>query len=108
MQKTVANAHDSAFEANLRRTTHNLYVQLAYTWSKSIDQSSSLAEALYPGNAGLSSAISAFDMTHNFSATYRYELPLVRLAPGKPKASARLAGLRPDALRHRASRNAGE
>jgi hypothetical protein len=38
MQKTVANAHDSAFEANLRRTTHNLYVQLAYTWSKSIDQ----------------------------------------------------------------------
>jgi len=48
-------------------------------------KSSSLAEALYPGNAGLSSAISAFDMTHNFSATYRYELPLVRLAPGKPR-----------------------
>jgi hypothetical protein len=85
LQKTIANAHDNAFEANLRHTTHNLYVQLAYTWSKSIDQSSSLAEAVYPDNAGLSRAISAFDMTHNFSATYRYELPLGRLATGKPK-----------------------
>ena len=85
LQKTIANAHDNAFEANLRHSTRDLYVQLAYTWSKSIDQSSSLAEAVYPGNAGLSRAISAFDMTHNFSATYRYELPLARLAPGKPR-----------------------
>src|ERR1700730_16045821 len=48
-------------------------------------KSSSLAEAVYPGDAGLSRAISAFDMTHNFSATYRYELPLAALAPDKPR-----------------------
>jgi Carboxypeptidase regulatory-like domain/TonB dependent receptor len=85
LQKTIANAHDNAFEINLRHTAHSLYVELAYTWSKSIDQSSSLAEAVYPGDAGLSRAISAFDMTHNFSATYRYELPLAALAPDKPR-----------------------
>jgi hypothetical protein len=32
-----------------------------------------------PGNAGLSRAISAFDLTHNFVATYRYALPLAHL-----------------------------
>jgi hypothetical protein len=84
LQRTIANAHDNAFEASLQHVTHSLYVQLAYTWSKSIDQSSSLAEAVYPdypgiSNASLSRAISSFDMTHNFSATYRYELPLQRL-----------------------------
>lgn len=85
LQKTIANSHDNAFEADLRHTTHDLYVQLAYTWSKSIDQSSSVAEAVYPGNGGLSRAISAFDMTYNFSAIYRYELPLARFAPGKSR-----------------------
>lgn len=36
----------------------------------------------------MSRALSAFDMRHNFSATYRYALPLERFAPGHP----RLAG----------------
>ncbi len=89
LQKTIANAHDNALEANLQHAGRNLYVQLAYTWSKSIDQSSSLAEAVYPetaeSNAGLSRALSAFDMRHNFSAVYRYTLPLERLAPNRPR-----------------------
>ena len=89
LQKTFANAHDNALEANLQHSTRNLFVQLAYTWSKSIDQSSSLAEAVYPdtaeSNAGMSRAISAFDMRHNFTAIYRYRLPLDRLAAGHPR-----------------------
>ncbi len=89
LQKTIANAHDNALEANLQHASRNLYVQLAYTWSKSIDQSSSLAEAVYPNtavsNAGLSRALSAFDLRHNFSAVYRYTLPLARLAPGRER-----------------------
>jgi len=79
LQRTIANAHDNALEVNLRRTSRTVYVQLAYTWSRSIDQSSSLAEAVYPesaGGPGMSRAVSAFDMTHNVTATYRYELPL--------------------------------
>ena len=89
LQKTIANAHDHALEANLQHAGRTLYVQLAYTWSKSIDQSSSLAEAVYPetslSNAGTSRAVSAFDLRHNFSATYRYVLPLERWAPTKPR-----------------------
>jgi hypothetical protein len=46
-----------------------------YTFSKSIDESSSLAEAVNPLNPNLSRALSAFDVTHNFVATYRYQLP---------------------------------
>ncbi len=92
LQRTIANAHDHALEADLRHVSGGLYLQLAYTWSKSIDQSSSLAEAVYPdtqfSNAGLSRALSAFDMRHNFSATYRYAMPLQRFWPRHP----RLAG----------------
>ncbi len=87
LQKTIANAHDNALEAKLEHTTQSLYVQLSYTWSKSIDQSSSLAEAVFPGDAGRSRALSAFDMTHNFSAVYRYELPLSQLLAGHARVT---------------------
>ena len=76
LQRTIAKSHDNALEINLRHSAHSLFLQLGYTWSKSIDQSSTLAEAVYPGNAGRSRALSAFDLTHNFVAAYRYELPV--------------------------------
>jgi hypothetical protein len=85
LQKTIANSHDNALELNMRHVSQSLYMQLAYTWSRSIDESSSLAEAVYPENAGMSRALSAFDMTHNFSATYRYELPVGRLLHGRTR-----------------------
>jgi hypothetical protein len=87
LQKTIANSHDNALELNVRHASRSAYVQLAYTWSRSIDESSSLAEAVYPGSAGMSRALPAFDMTHNFSATYRYELPPRRWLHGRPKLS---------------------
>jgi hypothetical protein len=87
LQKTIANAHDNALEINLRHSSRTLFVQLAYTWSRSIDESSSLAEAVYPGDAGRSRALSAFDMTHNFAATYRWELPMGRWVHGRPRLS---------------------
>ena len=85
LQRTIANAHFNAMEAQVQHVTGSLFVQVAYTWSKSMDESSSLAEAVFPGDAGRSRAISAFDMTHNFNATYRWELPLKRWAPGRPR-----------------------
>ncbi len=95
LQKTIANAHDNALEVSLVHTSRNLFLQFAYTWSRSIDQSSSLAEAVYPvavfggtaysSGAGMSRAISAFDMTHNFSAAYHYDLPLNRLGFREPR-----------------------
>ncbi len=88
LQRTMANAHDNALEVSVKHSTSTLFLQLGYTWSKSIDQSSSLAEAVYPdvpglSNAGLSRALSAFDITHNVVATYRYALPLGSWLNGK-------------------------
>ncbi|WP_158787300.1 carboxypeptidase-like regulatory domain-containing protein [Granulicella sp. L46] len=81
LQRTIANSHDNALEVSVKHSTRTLFLQVGYTWSKSIDQSSSLAEAVYPNvpglsNAGMSRALSAFDLTQNFVATYRYTLPL--------------------------------
>ncbi len=89
LQRTIANSHDNALEMSVNHSTRDLFVQVGYTWSKSIDQSSSLAEAVYPdmaglSNAGMSRALSAFDITHNVVATYRYTLPVGRLLPGHP------------------------
>ena len=82
LQRTIANSHDNALELSLKHSTPSLFVQLGYTWSRSLDESSSLAEPVYPGNAGRSRALSAFDLTHNFVATYRYTLPLARFIHG--------------------------
>ena len=52
----------------------------AYTYGKSLDDSSSLSEPVYPMGAALTKAISAFDLRHNFVASYRYQLPFDRLS----------------------------
>jgi hypothetical protein len=49
---------------------------LAYTFSKSIDQASSLADPVDPFNFRLTRALSAWDLRHNVVATYEYQLPL--------------------------------
>ena len=49
----------------------------AYTYGKSLDDSSSLSEPVYPMGAALTKAISAFDLRHNFVASYRYHCPSI-------------------------------
>lgn len=78
-QKTISNSNYNALEVNVRHNSGPLEFLVGYTYSKSIDQSSSLAEPVNPVDPSLSRALSAFDMTHNFVASYRYELPLGRL-----------------------------
>ncbi len=87
LQRTIANSRDNALEVSVKHSTRTLFLQVGYTWSKSIDQSSSLAEAVYPevsglSNAGMSRALSAFDLTQNFVAVYRYTLPVGSLWNG--------------------------
>jgi Carboxypeptidase regulatory-like domain/TonB dependent receptor len=75
-QKTIANSNYNAFQINLRHSSGPLEFMAGYTYSKSLDQSSSLAEAVNPLNPELSRALSAFDMRRNFVASYRYVLPI--------------------------------
>ena len=78
-QKTIANSNYNALETNLRYVGRNSNFLLSYTYSKSIDQSSNLGEQLDPLNLAFTRAISAFDLRHNFVASYHYNLPFDRL-----------------------------
>jgi len=78
-QKTVASSNFNAFELSLRHTSRRLEMIAGYTYGKSLDDSSSLSEAVYPTGADLTKAISAFDVRHNFVLTYKYELPVAWL-----------------------------
>jgi hypothetical protein len=75
-QKTIGNSNYNALEVSLRHSGPALELLLGYTYGKSLDQSSSLAEAVNPLNPRLSKALSAFDMRHNFVASYDWKLPL--------------------------------
>jgi len=79
-QKTIASSNYNSFEATLRHTSATLDVTAAYTYGKSLDDSSSLSEPVYPMGAAFNKAISAFDLRHNFVVSYRYVLPFDRLA----------------------------
>jgi hypothetical protein len=75
-QKTIGNSNYNALEIDLRHHRGPLELLLGYTYSKSLDQSSSLAEAVNPIDPGLSKALSAFDMRQNFVVSYKYNLPI--------------------------------
>ena len=74
-QKTIANSSYNALETNLRFVGKRSDFLLGYTYSKSIDQGSNLGEQLNPLNPAATRAISAWDMRHNFVASYNLALP---------------------------------
>ena len=78
-QETVGNSSYNSLEASLRLTPGaGSSILLAYTYSKSIDQASNLGEQINPFDQRLTRVMSAWDMTHNFVATYNYVLPFDR------------------------------
>ncbi len=78
-QKTIGNSAYNAFDFSLRHHSRSLDVQVAYSYGKSLDESSSLADAVNPLNPSLSRALSAFDMRQNLVASYDWKLPLGKL-----------------------------
>jgi hypothetical protein len=77
---SIGNSGYNALQISVKSSAKRLTYSLAYTYSKSIDQSSSMADPLDPFNFELTRAISAWNLTHNFVATYDYQLPLERLS----------------------------
>ena len=78
LQRTIANANYNALEATLNHRSHGLDLLGSYTYSKSIDQSAGLPEPVNPINPSLSRGLSAFDMRHNFVASFHYEVPKLK------------------------------
>jgi hypothetical protein len=78
----VGNSSYNSLQVNLRHSGHGLDMSLAYTYSKSMDQASSISDPVNPFNHNLTRALSAWDMTHNLVGTYTYQLPFDRLTRG--------------------------
>jgi len=79
-QKTVSSSTYNALELTLKHQAHGTELLGAYTYSKSIDNSSSLSEELNPIDPAISRAISAFDVRHNFVVSYSVTLPFAHFA----------------------------
>ena len=79
LQSNIGHANYNALELSARHTTGRLEFAAAYTYSKSMDQSSNIGEEVNPFNPALSYAISAFDVKHNFVISYEYQLPFDQL-----------------------------
>ena len=75
LQRTIANANYNALELTLNHRAHGLELLASYTYAKSIDQSAGLPEPVNPFDPSLSRALSAFDMRHNFVASFNYAVP---------------------------------
>ena len=76
---SVGNSNYNSFQADFRHSGKRLNFSLGYTYSKSIDQGSSLADVANPFNFQATRALSSFDLKHNFVASYEVQFPLERL-----------------------------
>ncbi len=94
LQSTIGNARYNALELDARHTSGRLEFSAGYTYGKSLDQSSNIAEEVNPFNPALSRALSSFDFTHNFVVSYEYQLPVERLyRPGRLATGWSLSGI---------------
>jgi hypothetical protein len=78
LQSTIGHANYNGLELSARRRSGRLEFSGSYTYSKSMDQSSNIAEEVNPFNPALSYALSSFDVKHNFVLSYEYQLPFDR------------------------------
>ena len=75
-QATIGESNYHALELNLRHTSGRLELSAGYTYGQSMDESSNLGEEVNPINPSLSYALSSFDISHNFVASYNYRIPI--------------------------------
>ncbi len=86
-EATVANSNYNSLQASLEKKVGDFRFLGAYTWSKSMDNSSGFSDPINPFNPNNSRALSQFDITHNFVFSYSYEFPFFRNGHGfKAKA----------------------
>jgi hypothetical protein len=80
-----ANSDYNSFQASLEKKAGNSSFLLAYTLSKGLDNGSYFNDRLNYQNHSLSRALSVFDLTQNFVASYIYTLPFDRAFSSLPK-----------------------
>jgi hypothetical protein len=78
-QATIGNSNYNGLQVIVRHSSAHTQILAGYTYSKSQDQSSNVGEEVNPFDPRLSKALSAFDVKHNFVASYSYDLPMERV-----------------------------
>ena len=81
----IANSNYNAGEITVERKAADMTFLAAYTFSKAIDDASGFGDMVNFSNYRLSRALSAYDVTHNFVASYSWELPFARTLSHLPK-----------------------
>jgi hypothetical protein len=94
LQSNIGHANYNALELSARHRSGRLEFSGSYTYSKSMDQSSNVAEEVNPFDPALSYALSSFDVKHNFVLSYEYQLPFDRfLRPNRLSQGWSLSGI---------------
>ena len=76
MRTPVANSNYNSLQALLQKQfSQGLELQMAYTWSKSIDNASSFENILVPNDYRRTRSLSLFDTRQRFVATYIWQTP---------------------------------
>jgi len=82
---TMANSNYNSLEVTLRRTLGRAEFLAGYTFAKSLDNASGnglgQGDNLNPIAPGITKALSAFNLQHNFVLSYAYRIPVDKL-PG--------------------------
>jgi hypothetical protein len=84
-QMNMGNSVYNSLQATLERRAADFTFVAAYTFSKSMDNSSAYGQKANFTNYRLSRSLSSFDITHNFVFSYNYAAPLDRVLPGLPR-----------------------
>jgi hypothetical protein len=84
-QINLGNSVYNSAQATIERKAADFTFVGAYTFSKSMDDSSAYGQKANFTNYRLSRSLSSFDVTHNFVFSYYYAAPLDRALPMLPR-----------------------
>jgi len=89
---TVANSVYNSLQTSLKYNSSHGEFLIGYTYSKCMDNGSSLQDATNVFNPKLTRSLCAFDLTHNFVASYSAHLPFEKLFHADQGWSKKVAG----------------
>ena len=81
----IANSNFNSAQVSLERKAADVTFLLAYTYGKAIDNASGFNDWVNFTNYGISRALSSYDVTHNFVASYNWAIPFDRAFGNAPK-----------------------
>jgi hypothetical protein len=81
----IANSNYNSAQISLERKAADVTFLLAYTFGKAIDNASGYGETVNFANYGISRALSSYDITHNFIASYNWAIPFDRAFSNAPR-----------------------